>query len=568
MQTDGSIIIGTEIDTKSFEEQIKQTEAKLESLSKSYQKALNPPKGMKVSEQKLQSLRVQIEQTTNKLNDLRKRQAGLGDIQDNGLSRMLSNLGIKTKGLITQTIRWGLALFGIRSIYGMLSSSASTLSQYNEQIGVDMQYIRFALATTLQPIIEYLIQLAYKLLSLVNAIAQAWFGVNIFARATTDNFNKASKSLGGASKSAKELKKQLTGFDEMNVLQENGNVSPGGGGGGVSLPSFDLSEADMPNINIITGWIDKVKTLFTTKFLGIKDNIKRILLDIGFSKRFVDLWGASFDALILIVQGTMDIIKGIIEIFFGVILGDSELVKQGIIDILTGIMTIITGVIQRLMALTMMFTQYIWDTGYELGQKVAGLIKKGLEFLSNFINKGIEKFNIFKDKIVNVWANIRDKIKGFITDIQNWLTNKFGTIGTKIGNVIGSSISGIINSILSFAESRINGFLRSINNAIGVVNKIPGVSISKLSMVSFPRLAKGGILNRPGRGVPVGGAIAGEAGREFYMPLQDEQMLNLVGQAIGKYITINANITNTMNGRVISRELQRINNESDFAYNR
>ena len=37
---------------------------------------------------------------------------------------------------------------------------------------------------------------------------------------------------------------------------------------------------------------------------------------------------------------------------------------------------------------------------------------------------------------------------------------------------------------------------------------------------------------------------------------------------LGKYITINANITNTMNGRVISRELQKINTNNDFATNR
>jgi hypothetical protein len=40
-----------------------------------------------------------------------------------------------------------------------------------------------------------------------------------------------------------------------------------------------------------------------------------------------------------------------------------------------------------------------------------------------------------------------------------------------------------------------------------------------------------------------------------------------LGEAIGKYITINANITNTMNGRVISKELQKIQNDRNFAYN-
>ena len=36
-----------------------------------------------------------------------------------------------------------------------------------------------------------------------------------------------------------------------------------------------------------------------------------------------------------------------------------------------------------------------------------------------------------------------------------------------------------------------------------------------------------------------------------------------------KYIDnrINANIVNTMNGRVISRQLQQVKNSSDFAYN-
>ena len=84
----------------------------------------------------------------------------------------------------------------------------------------------------------------------------------------------------------------------------------------------------------------------------------------------------------------------------------------------------------------------------------------------------------------------------------------------------------------------------------------------------FSKLAVGGIVNRPGRGVPVGGAITGERGAEGVIPLTDSQQMSLLGEAIGRYITVNANITNTMNGRVISRELQKVQNESDFAFNR
>ena len=84
----------------------------------------------------------------------------------------------------------------------------------------------------------------------------------------------------------------------------------------------------------------------------------------------------------------------------------------------------------------------------------------------------------------------------------------------------------------------------------------------------LPRLAVGGIINQPGRGVPYHGAVIGERGAEAVIPLTDSQQMALLGETIGKYITINANITNTMNGRVISREIQRIQTGNDFVLNR
>ena len=86
--------------------------------------------------------------------------------------------------------------------------------------------------------------------------------------------------------------------------------------------------------------------------------------------------------------------------------------------------------------------------------------------------------------------------------------------------------------------------------------------------IVVPKLANGGIINQPGRGVPIASAIGGESGREGVIPLTDSQQMAMLGEAIGKYITINASITNTMNGRVISRELQRIQQENSFASNR
>ena len=83
----------------------------------------------------------------------------------------------------------------------------------------------------------------------------------------------------------------------------------------------------------------------------------------------------------------------------------------------------------------------------------------------------------------------------------------------------------------------------------------------------MPHLAVGGIINQPGRGIPIGRAIAGERGAEGVIPLTDSQQMEILGEAIGRYITINASIPVSMNGRLISRELRQVQADQEFAYN-
>ena len=51
--------------------------------------------------------------------------------------------------------------------------------------------------------------------------------------------------------------------------------------------------------------------------------------------------------------------------------------------------------------------------------------------------------------------------------------------------------------------------------AISVINKIPGVNIKKLSKLSVPKLAKGGIIDSATL------AVVGESGKEAVVPLEN-----------------------------------------------
>lgn len=126
----------------------------------------------------------------------------------------------------------------------------------------------------------------------------------------------------------------------------------------------------------------------------------------------------------------------------------------------------------------------------------------------------------FGDMFTGAWNAIKNAfsaVGSFFQGVWNTIKNIFTTIGSAIGDAIGGAFKFVVNSILGFAERTINGFINSINGAIGAINKIPGVNISKVSTLSIPRLADGGIVNPTPGGIL---ANIGEGGQsEAIIPL-------------------------------------------------
>ena len=84
----------------------------------------------------------------------------------------------------------------------------------------------------------------------------------------------------------------------------------------------------------------------------------------------------------------------------------------------------------------------------------------------------------------------------------------------------------------------------------------------------LPKLAIGGIINNPGPGIPYHGAVIGERGAEAVIPLTDSEQMALLGETIGRYVTINATIPVYAYNRQVDRQIQTIRAEDDFAFNR
>lgn len=543
---DGYVVIGTELDTKSFEAQIDYIEGQLQEIEHKLKQA---DMGFEVGD--TQKLEAQYEKLVNQLENLRKKQADINKADLTNIQKSIDKVGDSTSNVIKKVGKWALAVFGIRSAYMFVRNAMSTLSQYNEQIKADVEYIGFAMASMLQPVIEGLINLAYKLLTYVNYIAQAWFGVDLFANASADAMSKSAKS-------AEKMKKSLAGFDEMNVLNDNGTTGAMGG-----LPSYDLSAPEDIEIPSWLQWIVDNKDVVIAGLLGIAGAL--IAVKFGADLLMASGIGLILAGIYLVINDIKDLLDDPTWEKFGKVIRDIGLIIIGVGLIIGNVPIIIAGVLATIVGLVIENWDKIKETLKKVGnwiyekviKPVGDFFVKLLDGIKNGVKSAVdwvkEKFNA----IVTFFSNLISKIVGL-----------FKTIGTKVGDAIGGAFKAVINGVLRAIENILNFPIKSINKLIDVINKVPGIDLGKLPTFSLPRLAVGGIVNMPSRGVPIGGAIAGEAGAEGVIPLTDSQAMETLGQAIGKYITINANITNTMNGRVISRELQKVNSSSDFAFNR
>ena len=102
--------------------------------------------------------------------------------------------------------------------------------------------------------------------------------------------------------------------------------------------------------------------------------------------------------------------------------------------------------------------------------------------------------SFFKNAFQSAWNGIKNifgNFKSFFSGLWNTIKNTFSGLGTKIGNAISGAVKGAINGVIGLIEGRINNVIGLINGAIGLINEIPGVSISKMKKLSFPRLATG-----------------------------------------------------------------------------
>lgn len=157
---------------------------------------------------------------------------------------------------------------------------------------------------------------------------------------------------------------------------------------------------------------------------------------------------------------------------------------NGALAVLTSPITLVIAAIAGLVAGIILLIKN-WDKVKEVAINCWSKITQTFSNIGSwFSNKFQEAYN----GITKVFNNIGN----FFGNVWNKIKNTFSDLGTKIGDAMSGAVKSGINGVLGMVERTVNKFVNMINGAIGIINNIPGVNISKLNTLNIPRLAQGG----------------------------------------------------------------------------
>lgn len=388
-----------------------------------------------------------------------------------------------------------------------LRRASSDLATYDKQYATNLEYIRYALTQMIAPVLQWIVNLAAKLLGYINAIMQGWFGINLFSRGSAENFNKMKAGASGVSKAVKEIKKQLTGFDEINMLTDQSDTGTSAGAGGVGMPSFDLSamQGEVPEW---LQWIIDNRDLILSIIAGIAAGLLAWKLGLDGIKSLGI--GLLIAGIVYTIQSLIKYLKdpswtnfgkiiqgiGIAIIGVGALIGSVPVAVAGAIVLIIGTITKYWEQIKAFFQkgidwlkgksdwVHQMFGDFVGNT-YDM---IVNNLQEVLNYFDSFFNMikgvfdGFIQFikGVFTGNWKQAWEGIKEifssiwnGIKGIFISVFNFIRNMVVTVAKTTGNIISGAFKAVVNGVMGAIERILNSPINAINGLISVINAVP-----------------------------------------------------------------------------------------------
>lgn len=566
--SDGSIVFNTEIDNKKAQEELEKLEKKISTLESKASQA--EAKKMPLEEQanslgaalddakqKLEalksssassgainnqaetvnSLQYQWDQVNNKIDkynlDIEKANSDIGIAKDRAgeLAAQLHSAGHNSEKMNNGVKKAAKSAKGFASRLKSVVRSAlvftvitQALSKFRDWIGnvikaspeatAAIAKLKGALLTLVQPLVNIIIPAFTKFVNILAAIISKI--ASVFAvltgstvessRAAAKALNQQTTALNGTGAAAKEAKKQLLGFDEINQLTED-TSGGGGGGSGTIAPDFSGFDETKNDLNTILGIVGaiaagllawKIASLFTDSLSMIGGIALAVAGAVALVYFWLDAWNNGIDmknflgmlAGVAALAGGLAIAFGSTAAGIALIIGGIAMLVVGIKDViengfnLENTLTIIAGLLAAGLGIGLL-------TGSWIPLLIAG-IAAVLVALVSFTGHGEELINGLKEVIdgfgkffkgvfsgdmemaaegaKQIWNGLKDAWNAIVDSIKDawnlfieWLRGKnpdlaaiFETYGKVVSDLY-DSVKQILGGLIDFISGVFTG---------------------------------------------------------------------------------------------------------------
>ena len=363
------------------------------------------------------------------------------------------------------------------------------------------------LIQVLQPVLNGAMNLVISIANIFNQIIRSAQGFGDYMKATYISTSKTASA-------AKEIRRQLFGFDELNVLNGNGGT---GSAGSVSPIEFD-------------------PTAIESKWGEIGNKLKQT-------------WESVVDGVKRTLGGLWDVITGKFQVILGLLTGDWKTTWDGLKTYLMGWANVIVGIFKGTIDLGRQLLEPVYLFVYNkvikpigeafksIGKAISTEVKELWGGIVNAFNTAVkyitDKWNGIKTAISNVWNKASAGAQAFLAvckTVVEAIKKKFEDAWNGFKALLskgGEWFEGIKDGIGTLFKALINGLIKGINAVISVpfnalnsiLTKIKEAEIfglqpfknfvKTINVPQIPLLASGGVMPNKGNLF-----IAGEQGAE------------------------------------------------------
>lgn len=387
-----------------------------------------------------------VEEAFNKLNSAMTGQ--IKGLKEYGISLSVANMQewLTTKGInakissLTEAqktyVRYNMILEKSNNAQGDMSRTLEAPANQLRVLQAQVQLLARSIGNIFIPILvkvlPYVIAIVKALKSLADAVAK-FVGFKLIdvdystLDKTSSGIGSISDNLGTAAENAKEVKRYLAGFDELNVIPAPSKSSSASGLGaglpedlGLGVPSYDMLEG-------ITADLSEKSDKLVKK-------MKTLLLIVGAIGATIGAWKIA-NALAPMAEGLKTALK-LAEAVTGINLGSSKILTS--LAPIKGKLLAIGAVV----AVLGLAFKNLYDNNEQF--------RDGIQVMVSFAKKAFEKL---KEAI----GKVADKIAELLPEpLRNKFTEFIETVKTSWGEAFLSTIPGVgglIDSISSLGES-------------------------------------------------------------------------------------------------------------------